>query len=113
MRISSNAYRDTKHPGDLHEFLNRALLEETETEADHSKVPAHPARHPGPPRVGTDHTLEHPTRKGTDEGAAALATMQDRRRLARTWRYGTQEDGFSGNEIPPELLSMLDQSQAD
>ena len=32
MRISSNAYRDTKHPGDLHEFLNRALLEEIETE---------------------------------------------------------------------------------
>ena len=32
MRTSSNAYRHTKHPGDLHEFLDRALLEQTETE---------------------------------------------------------------------------------
>jgi hypothetical protein len=42
MRTSSNAYRDTKHPGDLHEFLDRALLEETETERILARSPLIP-----------------------------------------------------------------------
>ena len=31
MKSSSNTYRGTNHPDDLHEFLNRAILNQTET----------------------------------------------------------------------------------
>ena len=111
MRISSNAYRDTKHPGDLHEFLNRALLEETETRRIIARSPLIPPD-----------TLDLPEwepiirwsilEKRDGRKAAALATMQ----IGGGWlnlEIRDEEDGFSGNEIPPELLSMLDQSQAD
>ena len=30
MKSSSNAYRGTNHPDDLHKFLNRAILDQTE-----------------------------------------------------------------------------------
>ena len=43
--------------------------------------------------------------------AAVLATMK----IGDGWLdldIRAEEDGFSGNEIPPELLSMLDQNQA-
>ena len=108
MRSSTNTYRGTNHPSDLHEFLDRALLRETETK-----------RILASSRLIPPNTLDLPEwepirrwsiiQRKDGRKAAVLATMK----IGDGWLdldIRDEEDGFSGNEIPPELLSMLDQN---
>ena len=110
MRTSSNAYRDTKHPGDLNEFLNRALLSKTETEqilANSPLIPPNTLDLPEWEPIMRWSILQRKDRRK----ATVLTTMK----IGDGWlelEVRDEEDGFSGNEIPPSLLSMLDQNQA-
>ena len=109
MKTSSNAYRDTNHPDDLHEFLDRALLDETETRrirANSRLIPPNTLDLPeGEPIMRWSILQKKDGRK-----TAVLATMK----IGDGWLnldIRGEEDGFSGNEIPPELSSMLDPNQ--
>ena len=110
MKTSSNAYRDTAHPGDLHEFLDKALLEETETRRIIARSPLIPPDTMDLPEW--EPVMRWSVLQGRDgRRTAALATM----RIGGGWlelEIRNAEDGFSGNEIPPGLLGMLDQNEA-
>ena len=110
MRTSSNAYRDTTHPGDLHEFLDRAILEKKETERITQRSPLIPPDTLDRPEW--EPVMRWSVLQGRDgRRTAVLATMK----IGGGWlelEIRDEEDGFPGNEIPPGLLGMLDQNQA-
>ena len=109
MRSSSNAYRDTNHPDDLNEFLDRAILNQMETRGITASS-----------RLNPPNTLDIPDgelimrwsiiqEKKNVRKTAVLATMK----IGDGWLdldIRDEEDGFLGNEIPPEILSILDQN---
>ena len=109
MKSSSNAYRDTNHPDKLHEFLNRAILDQTEARGIVKNCQLIPPN-----------TLDLPEgelimrwsiiQERSGRKAAVLAIM----RIGEGWvdlDLKEEEDGFSRNEIPPELSNMLDEGR--
>ena len=109
MKTSSNAYRDTNHPGDLHEFLDRALLDETETRrirANSRLIPPNTLDLPDGELIMRWSIIQE---EKNVRKTAVLATMK----IGNGWLdldIRDEEDGFLGNEIPPEILSILDQN---
>ena len=109
MRSSSNAYRYTNHPGDLHEFLDRALLDQTETRgimASSRLIPPNTLDLPEWDPIMRWSIIQEKSGRKT----AVLAMMK----IGSGWldlEIRDEEDGFLGNEIPPELSSMLDEGK--
>ena len=108
MKAATYAYRGTKHPGDLHEFLDRAIPEQTETQGILASSPLIPPNTLDLPEW--EPIIRWSILRGKDGGkAAVLATMK----IGDGWLdldIRDEEDGFSGNEIPPEILGRLDQN---
>ncbi len=109
MKSSSNAYKGTNHPDDLHEFLDRAILEQTEARGitkNSQLIPPNTLDLPQGELIMRWSIIQG--RSGRK--AAVLAIM----RIGEGWvdlDLGDKEDGFSGNEIPPELSHMLDEGK--
>ena len=109
MKAATYAYRGTNHPGDLHEFLDRAIPEQTETQRILTRVsPLIPPNTLDLPEW--EPIMRWSIIQGKDgRKAAVLATMK----IGDGWldlNIRDEEDRFSGNEIPPEILSILDQN---
>ena len=108
MESSSNAYRDTNHPGDLNEFLDRAILNQMETRgitASSRLIPPDTLDLPEYALIMRWSIIQEKSGRKT----AVLTTM----RIGSGWlnlEIRDEEDGFSGNEIPPELSHMLDEN---
>ena len=108
MKTSTYTCRGTKHPGDLHEFLDRAILEQTETERILASSPLILLNTLDLPEL--EPIIRWSILQGKDgRKAEVLATMK----IGGGWLnldLRGEEDGFSGNEIPSGLLSMLNQN---
>lgn len=108
MKAATYAYRGTNHPGDLHEFLDQAIPEQTETKrilARSKLIPPNTLDLPEWEPVRRWSTLQGKNGRKT----AVLATMK----IEDGWLdldIRDEEDEFSGNEIPPEILGRLDQN---
>ena len=110
MESSSNAYRDTNHPGDLNEFLDRAILNQMETRgitASSRLIPPNTLDLPEDELIMRWSIIQE---KSSGRKTAVLATMK----IGSGWLdldIRDEEDGFLGNEIPPELSNMLDENE--
>ena len=108
MKAATYTCRGTKHPGDLHEFLDRALLEQTEAQQILASSPLIPLNTLNLPEWEPIIRWSILQGKGGRK-AAVLATMKIGDGWLDLYIRG-EEDGFSGNEMPLELHSMLDQN---
>jgi hypothetical protein len=108
MKSSSNAYRNTNHPDELHEFLNRAILDQMETRGitvNSELIPPNTLDLPEGEVIMRWSIIQEKSGRKT----AVLATMK----IRSGWldlEIRDEEDGFSGNEIPPELANILDEN---
>ena len=106
MESSSNAYRGANHPDDLHEFLNQAILDQTEARGitkNSQLIPPNTLDLPEGELIMRWSVIQG--RSGRK--AAVLAIM----RIGEGWvdlDLRDEEDGFLPNEIPLELSHLLD-----
>ena len=104
MESSSNA----NHPDNLHEFLNQAILDQTGARGivkNCQLIPPDTLDLPEDALIMRWSIIQE--RSGRK--AAVLAIM----RIREGWvdlDLKEEEDGFSGNEIPPELANILDEN---
>ena len=106
MKSSSNA----NHPDNLHEFLNQAILDQTGARGivkNCQLIPPDTLDLPEDELIMRWSIIQE---KSSGRKTAVLATMK----IGSGWLdldIRDEEDGFLGNEIPPELSNMLDENE--
>ena len=99
MKTSTNTYRGTNHPGDLHEFLDQAIPEQTETKRILARSKLIPPNTLDLPEWEPVRRWSTPSGKERTEDRGT-GHDEDRRRLGSTWIYGTRRTNSRGTKSP-------------